>query len=175
VFTSLTLLTCYQLANSRRCCGRLQCWAEKRAFPRLEALDNVVVGQQCLLNFRLFVGGVISTIMFPPLPYALTTFLQHLNPMCSLKYFSIPFFLSRALQLCPLGALLLSTILPEQRPCRHQCKILYFLVTELTLSRYVVWRMRCFTIMWHERKAPCELDKLHRWSNYPHLRKTYSC
>jgi len=92
VFTSLTLLTCYQIANSRRCCVRLQCWAEKRAFPRLTALDNVVVAQQCLLKFRLFVEDLRSISMFPPLPYALTPLLQHLNQMCSPKYFSVPFF-----------------------------------------------------------------------------------
>ena len=51
VFTTLTLLTRYQLAS----CVRLQCWAEKRPFPRLRALDKLVVG-----------------------------ILRHLKPMCSL-------------------------------------------------------------------------------------------
>jgi len=92
VFTLLTLLTCYQIASSRRGCVRLQCWVKERTFPRLEALDNVVVGQPFLLNFRLFVEDVRYISMFPALPPALTPVIQHLNPMCSLKYFSVLFF-----------------------------------------------------------------------------------
>jgi hypothetical protein len=37
VFTSLTLLTSYQIAS----CVRLQCWREKRPFPRLRSLDSM--------------------------------------------------------------------------------------------------------------------------------------
>jgi hypothetical protein len=54
VFTSLTYLTCYQIALSGRRCVILQCWAEKRPFPRLSALNNVVDGQSFLFNIRQF-------------------------------------------------------------------------------------------------------------------------
>jgi hypothetical protein len=45
VFTLSTSLTRYRISRSGRRCVRLQCWTDKRAFPRVRALDNVVVGQ----------------------------------------------------------------------------------------------------------------------------------
>ena len=66
MFTSLTLLTCYQIASSRRRCVRLQCWEEKRAFPVRKALYNVVVVQQFLSNFQTFLEDVRFINMYPP-------------------------------------------------------------------------------------------------------------
>jgi len=87
VFTSLTLLSRYQIARSERRYVRLQCWAGKRPFARLRALDNLVVGQPVLLNFRPFVEDVRFIIMYPHLPFALNPILCHLNPMYSLTFY----------------------------------------------------------------------------------------
>jgi len=71
--------------------------------------------------------------MYPPLPSALTPILYHFNPMYNLTYYSVPFILFHPLQLCRIGSLHLPAILRQARCCRQRYKILYFLVTELTL------------------------------------------
>ena len=105
LFTSLTQLTCYQLALSVRRCVRLQCWAQKRPFPRLRALINVAVGQPFLLNFLPFVEDIRSVTSILVLLSALTPILCNLNPMYNLTCYSVPFILSRTLQLCRIGSL----------------------------------------------------------------------
>jgi len=90
-------LTYYQIAS----CVRLQCWAEKRSIPsipRLRALDNLVVGQQFLFNLLPLMEDVIS-VTIPP-PFRTDLVLHHFNGMYCLKCYSVPFILSRPLQLC---------------------------------------------------------------------------
>ena len=74
-----------------------------------------------------------SINMYFPFPSSLTPIHHHLNPMCSLTCCRVPFILSRPLQLCPIGSLHLPAILWQQPCCGQRYKILYFLVTELTL------------------------------------------
>jgi len=82
VFTSLTLLTRYQLAS----CVRLQCWAEKRPFPIVRALDNLVNGQPCLLNID-FIWKMYSPRPSCPDPYPLP-----LQPIVQPQMVQCPFF-----------------------------------------------------------------------------------
>ena len=71
--------------------------------------------------------------MYPPLPSTLTPILHHFNPMHNLTCYSVPFILSHPQQLYRIGSLHLPAILWEPRCCGQRYKILYFLVTELTL------------------------------------------
>jgi hypothetical protein len=113
VFTSLTLLTCYQIARSGRRCVTLQCWAMKRPFPRLKAPYSVVVGQPFLLNFRTFVLDVSTFSMYTPLPSAQTPTLGHLNPMYSLTCYRV------SLLSCPAPC---SSVTLEACVCRPSCE-----------------------------------------------------
>jgi hypothetical protein len=93
VFTTLTVLTCYQIASSGRRCVRLQCWAEKRSFARLRALDDVVAGQPILLHFLPFVEDLRSISMLSiAYPFRTNPYPSPLQPSAQPHMLQCPFY-----------------------------------------------------------------------------------
>ena len=73
----INLVTCYQIALSRRRCLKLLCWAQMRSFPRLRALDILLVASAIFVKF--------STVFerYTHLTSFLTHIFRHLNPKFS--------------------------------------------------------------------------------------------
>ena len=147
VFTALTVLTCYQIASSVRRCVRLQCWAEKRPFTRLRALDNVVVGQPFLLNFRQFCKMMTSP-PFRPDPYPSPLQPNAQPHMLQCPFYPVPPTAAMSHRKPPSAghpvraALLRTAIQDSVLPCDR-----------VNTSWYVGWSLSRFTLKWHERKA----------------------
>ena len=143
MFTSSTLLTCYQLAS----CVRLQCWAEKRPSPIVRTLDNMVNVQPCLLNFDLF-WKMYSSRPSCPEPYPLPLQPTVQPHMLQCLFYVVPPIAAlshkkpRSTSHSVIAALLRTVIQDSVLPC-----------DPVNTSRYVVWWLCCFTVKWNDRKA----------------------
>jgi len=140
VFTTVTLLTCYQTARSVRSCVRLFCWAEKRPFPRLRTLDDVAVGQPFLLNFRQFCKMLTSPPLRPdPYPSALQPNAQPHTIQCPFYPVPPPAALSHRKPPSAGHSMRVALLRTEIQDSELSCD-------RVNTSWYAVWWLQCFTL-----------------------------